>query len=321
MKSKILIFLSGALLLAACSKEEATQPVASIEIDLEKVDINKTLTIRFTGSAENIVIFPGDVDHDYELLDEGNSGLVVNKGVFTYSYTTPGVYKIVCVATNHAQEGTILLTDTCSKYVRVIDDVTEIERLSAPQVLYDEVFARLHGDSDWVLALPKKIRFNNGDRNVALTQRLKFYLPSQTTEFLIDGAPYKSTTRYNLANPVEIIARSHEGTERKYRLHAINYGEFESFSLAGVKGTLTRNEFDYANTEMTIAIPAGTDLKSLVPDFKIPANVKVYVGDMEQTSGTPVDFSAPVTYRFIAASASDPSLTVESTCRVSVTKK
>ena len=102
-------------------------------------NINETMEVHFTGQAENVVIYTGDTDHNYELREQSNYGLVVNKGLFTYSYQTPGNYKVVCVATNHGDAGSIIKTDTCSFMVRVVDDDTTIERLSAPQVFYDEV--------------------------------------------------------------------------------------------------------------------------------------------------------------------------------------
>lgn len=320
---KSVLFMVLAFAMTACSDEEVAQPKAAIELDKNTAEINESVTLRFTGSADNVVVFPGDEGQDYELVSEGNSGLVVNKGLFTYAYSTPGVYKLVCVATNHANEGQSLLSDTCSMWVRVVDDVTEITRLSAPQVLYDEVFATLHGDRDWVLALPKKMRFSNSDRNVNLNQRLKFYIPSQATQVFIDGAPYKSTARYNLANTLEVKTVSHEGTERTYNLHTLNYGEFATFSLAGVNGTLQRTEFDYAYSEINLTVPADTDVKALAPTFTLNGdNVKVYVNGEEQKPGVTVqDFTAPVIYSFITTSTSNPAITIESICKVSVNKQ
>ncbi len=317
---KYIPLLALALVMAACSDEVAEQPRAAIELDKNIAEINESLVMRFTGSADNVVVFPGDEGQDYERLSEGNSGLVVNKGLFTYAYSTPGTYKLVCVATNHANEGLSLLSDTCSVWVRVIDDVTEITRLSAPQVLYDEVFASLHGDKDWVLALPKRMRFSNSDRNVALNQRLKFYIPSQSTQVFIDGEPYQSNTRYNLANMLEVKTVSNEGSERVYKLHTLNYGEFSTFSLAGVRGTLQRTEFDYSYSELDITLPAGTDVTALAPEFTLSGdNVRVYVDGIEQQTGVSTqDFTTPVTYRFVTTSTADPSISVESTCKVTV---
>lgn len=323
MKRYIFPVIAAALALAACDDEKATQPVAVIDIDKPVLAINESMTLHFAGSADNVVVYTGDVDHDYELREQSNYGLVVNKGVMTYSYTTPGIYKVVCVATNHADAGRSLLSDTCSVFVKVIDDVTEIEKISAPQVLYDEVFATQVTDADWMLPLPRKIRYKTSTPAVSLQQKLKFYIPSVTTEITINGELFNSNTKYNLAAPLDIVTRSNEGSVRNYRLHTLNYGEFKTFKLAGVSGKIDRTEYDYSYYEINMELPAGTDLTALVPEFTLYAdNETPYIGDAVQQSGvTAVDFSSPVTYRFVTVSEADPEIKVESVCKVTVTLK
>lgn len=161
MKKYISLTAIMALALVSCSEEKALQPTAAISVDTKKVNINESVTVRFTGAADNVVMFPGDSGQDYELINENNTGLVVNKGLFTYAYTTPGVYKMVCVATNHADEGRSLLTDTCSVWIRVIDDVTEIDKISAYPVVRGEIFAKRCNEKDWLMAFPRKMRFQS----------------------------------------------------------------------------------------------------------------------------------------------------------------
>lgn len=324
MKKYILPIALMAGAMVSCSDEDkATQPVASISVEDTTVDVNTSIEVLFTGDAENVVVYPGDESHDYELRYQSNSGLVVNKGRFSYSYSVPGLYKLVCVATNHSNEGQFMLTDTCSTYIRVIDDITEIERLSAPQVLYDEVFATAVNDMDWLLALPRKMRYKTSNPTVSLQQRLKLYIPSLTTEVTVDGQPFDDKKKYNLANTLTIGTRSHEGSTREYKLHTLNYGEFKTFTLAGVKGTIERTEYDYSAYAINMILPAGTDVKSLVPQFDLyTANDKVFIGQDAQVSGvTQVDFSQPVTYRFVTTDPADSNLKIESTCTVAVTLK
>ena len=229
-------------------------------------------------------------------------------------------YKVVCVATNHGDAGSIIKTDTCSFMVRVVDDDTTIERLSAPRVIYDEVFADALNDTDWLLSLPRQIRYNGADRNQSLSQRLKFYINSTSTVVLIDGEEFSSTKKYNLEQVLDITVRSYEGTERPYRLYTLNYGEFETFKMLGVDTTLTRSEFDYSTIKIDLEVPAGSDVSAVAPTFTLYENTKVYVGDAEQVSGTTVqDFTQPVTYRFVASHPENPAITTESTCVVTVT--
>lgn len=324
MKSYIIIpILMLAALFAACEDETAEQPTAAISVDSKLVEVNESVTMHFVGNAENVVVFPGDEGQNYDLISEGNSGLVVNKGIFAYAYTTPGLYKMVCVATNHANEGMSLFSDTCSVWIKVIDDITEINRLSAPQVLYDEVYADLIGSSDWLMALPRKMKYKTSTPTVSLSQKLKFYIRSLTTQTFVDGELFDSNKKYNLANVLTVTTRSNEGTERNYKLHTLNYGEFKTFEVAGVKATIVRTEYDYSYYEINLEVPAGTDIKKLKPEFTLFAdNEKVYIGSTEQVSGeSTIDFTNPVTYRFVTTSTENAQIAVESTCKVTVTVK
>lgn len=321
-KTTVCLILAGlTTMLTACDDEKATQPTAAVSIEKNLLEVNESMTVHFVGNADNVVVYPGDSGHDYELRQESNTGLVVNKNLLTYSYSAPGTYKVVCVATNHADEGQSILTDTCSVFVKVIDDCTEIEKISTT-ALYDEVFAEQLNPQDWLLAMPRKIKYKTSSPSVSLNQKLKFYIPSTATKVYIDGADFNANSKYNLAQTHAIRLVSNEGASQDYNLYTLNYGEFKSFKAAGVTGTITRTEYDYSYFEINLEVPAGTDLTKLAPEFTLYAeNEKVYIGDTEQTSGTMVDFTNPVTYRFVVASTEKPEVSVESTCVVTITSK
>lgn len=314
----VLVFLG----ISSCDNEDAAMPTAEIMIENNLLEVNQSMEMHFTGSADNVVVYPGDADHDYELREESNSGLVVNKGLFTYSYSTPGVYKVVCVATNHAKEGSIVLSDTCSLYVKVIDDCTEIERISAPQVLYDEVFAREVNSSDWLLPLPRKIKFKTSTPSVSMSQKLKFYIDSQSTEVFVDGNAFNSNSKYDMTKPHDVMTLSNEGSSRSYRLYTLNYGEFKEFSVAGVNAVVERNEYDYSYYEINIKVDSDVDVTTLKPEFSLYSELEhPYVGDVEQVSGVSVvDFSNPVIYRFVVTHTDNPDIKLESKCLVTVSK-
>ena len=59
----------------------------------------------------------------------------------------------------------------------------------------------------------------------------------------------------------------------------MNYGEFETFEMLGVAGTLTRSEFDYSYYEINLEVPAGSDVSAVAPTFTLYENMKVYVDD------------------------------------------
>lgn len=306
-------------MLTACEDETASQPKAAISLEKTTLNVNESMAIHFVGDAENVVVYTGDTDHNYELRQESNYGLVVNKNLLTYAYQTPGNYKVVCVATNHANEGQSVLTDTCSTYIRVIDDCTEIEKLSTT-ALYDEVFAKRVNSTDWMIALPRKIKYKTSTPSVALKQKLKFYIPSTATKVYIDDTEFNAANKYDLAQPHAIKLVSNEGSSKDYNLYTLNYGEFKSFNAAGVTAKITRTEYDYSYYEINLQVPAGTDLTQIAPEFTLYGeNEKVYIGDVEQTSGSIVDFSAPVTYRFVVTATDNPEISVESTCVVTIT--
>ncbi|MCM1111117.1 MAG: hypothetical protein NC336_07915 [Clostridium sp.] len=334
--NKNILFLPLALVAlsvaTSCSDNDTAEPAkAAISVDQTELEVNQSMTIHFVGQADNVVIYPGDESHVYELRDSSNSGLVVNKGLFTYSYSLPGIYKVVCVATNHEDMGRSLSRDTCSVYIHVTDDITAIDKLSAPAVLYDEVYATAVNDRDWVLPIPRKIHYKTSDATVNLKkQKLKFYIESQSTTVGLrilgseaDFNPFVSTKQYDLTSPWEIRTTSSMGSTRDYRLYTLNYGEFKTFKAAGVTAKIVRTEYDYTYYSIDLEVPAGTDLATIAPVFTLyDTNEHVYLPDgSEAVSGQPVDFTSPVTYRFVVTSPENPEVKVESTCVVTIKTK
>ena len=331
-KYPIMLLAGVAAMFASCDDKEATQPTAAISVDKYHYEVNESMQLRFIGNADNVVVYPGDENHDYELRTEANSGLVVNKGLLTYAYPKPGVYHVVCVATNHEDAGNSILSDTTSVWVTVTDDVNTIKDVTVSVLNINEVYAELMNETDWRIALPRKVRYNKKDVNLSLrNQRLAIYQdsPSATVKLKEAGASddeYKQntyTTKYDLAKVFDIRSTAGSGGVRDYRLYTLYYGEFKSFKLAGVTGKVERNEYDYSTYVIDMEVPAGTDLTAVAPEFTLndPATEKVFIGDEEQVSGTPVDFTSPVTYRFVTSHADNPAITVEAICKVTVTVK
>ena len=322
--NKSIIKLSALLLLApffaSCEDDEAATPQAGIIIDKTELGINETMTINFEGVADQVSIWTGDEDHDYELRSESNTGFVVNKGLFTYSYSTPGTFHVVYIASTYNELATDLRQDTCSVWVRVIDDQTEIEKLSCPQILYDEVFADKISDNDWVMRLPRKVKYRTASPSISLSQRLRFYINSDSTKVYVGGELFGTTTKYDLAETQDIHVVSDFGSTRDYKLYTVQYPEFDEFTINGVEGELGRSEFDYSAFTYDITLPAGTDVSNVVPVFTLTGdNEKAYIGDSEQISGSStVDFTQPVTYRLVGVSPDNAQAVAESTITVTV---
>lgn len=74
---------------------------------------------------------------------------------------------------------------------------------------------------------------------------------------------------------------------------------FSSFSLS-VPGSTTREAISTSGTSISVCMPYGTEVSSLVATFSTNGD-KVYVGDVKQVSGTTTnDFSSPVSYRIVS---------------------
>lgn len=317
---KLLLGMCLILFMVSCEDENARPPHAEMNINKLQLTVNESMVINFTGTADQTVVYTGDDMHDYNLRDQSNTGFVMNKDLFTYAYSVPGIYKVVCVASTYTDLATDLKRDTCSYTVTVIDNETEIERLSCPQVLYDEVFAKKMENDEWLMTLPRKVKYSTSTPSISLSQRLRFYIPSDSTKVFLNGKAYSNTSKYDLSTPIDIQVKSNYGTIRPYKLYTLYYPEFNVFTLAGSKGTLSRSEFDYSTFEMNVTLPAGTDIRNLVPEFTLySATDKVYIGDTEQISGvSTVDFTNDVTYRLVSTVPGNPTMEAVSTIKVSV---
>ncbi|WP_455587793.1 hypothetical protein [Bacteroides sp.] len=318
---KILLGVCISLLAVSCEDDTAMTPKAAMTINKNQLAINESMVINFTGVADQVVVYTGDDMHDYELREQSNTGFVVNKNLLTYSYTIPGTYKVVCVASTYTDNATDLKRDTCSYTVTVIDDQTEIEKISCPQIVYDEVFAEKLLNDEWLMRLPRRIKYNNSTASISLSQRLRFYIQSELTKVYVNDNEYSSTAKYDLSAPVEVSVLSDYGTTRAYKLYTINYPEFKTFTLAGVTGTLVRNEFDYSTFVLEIVLPEGTDVRNLIPEFTTYSpEEKVYIENTEQLSGSSaVDFTQDVHYRLVSTLPAHPEMQAVSDISVKIT--
>ena len=318
---KIIVGISILLFFLSCENEEIRMPVAEVSVNKTQLEINETMIIQFTGVADQVVVFTGDDRHDYNLRDQSNTGLVVNKNLFTYSYAVPGVYEVVCLASTAGDRATDLKFDACSFTVTVVDDVTEIDRLSCPQVIRDEVYAKRQANDEWLMVLPRRVIYNDRLQNVSITsQRLRFYVQSDSTKVFVEGDEFVATRGYNLSAPVAILVQSDYGTERPYKLYTMNYPEFNSFKLLGIDGVVSLDIFDYSAYTWNVTLPQGTDVSHLTPEFTtyLPTE-KVYIGEVEQLSGSSaVDFRQKVTYRLVSTLPDKPEMQAEATVNVQI---
>ncbi len=305
----------------SCSdeNEEARTPQAVVTVNRTDLDINESMEIRFQGVADQVVVYTGDESHDYSLRNESNTGFVMNKGLFTYSYSVPGTFKVVVLATTYdTYMGNGLRTDTTSFYVTVKDDVTELGQVYSsitPNIYY----ASLVNESDWVMCLPTKQVYKN--REVALNakrQRLSFEIASEASEIYVDDVLYSSRDYYDLTQTHDIRVKSDFGSVRHYKLYTMIYPEFSKVTLDGVKGTLVRDAYNQDRQIYRFTLPAGTT--EPVIEYTLDGDGTFFVGDDAVPSGTPINLDNDLfSIRRVNNENSDVSAT--STVRFEITYK
>lgn len=291
---KIITGACIALFLIACADDsENTQaPLASVIVNTKALEVNRSMEVRFTGFADQVVIYTGDAGHAYARRDLGDTGFIVNKNLFTYSYAVPGTFRVVCVASSYDKfMGKGLRRDTTAFDVMVKDDVTTISRIYST-IRPNVYFAELIDNETWVMRFPKKQIYNNRELpvNTART-RLSFDIASDSSKIYIDNELYSSKNYYDLTRNHQLRVVSHAGTIRHYNLCPIIYPEFSLIKLAGVQGSLQRNAFDQSLQNYHFVLPVATDLTHVIVEYAADTDSKFYCDEHEVASGSAVDLS------------------------------
>lgn len=325
-KYSIIIYLALATLLcASCSSDEqVAMPTADFKVSTTATGINETVTFTFTGTdARQAVVFPGDEGHDWNMVNQGSTGLVMSKGVATYAYTKPGVYTATVVASNYNKEGSDGKKAVAQVTITVTDDNNRLRSVILQKDLYNKEMAADITDDYVLVAMPAKVRVNNRDIAVkANAQRLAVETMSPNATVSIGGEPYSDKTKYDLTSQLTIDVTSASGTLRSYPVYTIAYPVFSTFSIDGVEGSTTYSAYSYDKTVVSIVMPAGTDLTRLKPVFSSTDAQSISIGGVVQQSGvTEVDFSQPVVYTLTNQLADHPKCRCESHVVVEVSVK
>lgn len=315
----IYVILLSIVFFSSCQDEVLTTPVASFTASTVVLKINESVEFKFDGMAQKISIFPGDEEHLFDSIKSGNTGFVMNKGVFNYAYRYPGRYKVVVVASNFNDNAEQLLQDTTSIYINVVDSDATIKSVSCPKVFYDEIAAE-NINNDWLIRLPQKILFKSQNLTVSSKQRLSVKLGSDSAQLFVNDVKFSSTTSYELKNGIQLSVDPYSGETNVYNMYMLFYPEFKKFTINGVAGVLTRNEYDYTKMTMLVALPTGTDVSALVPEFTLSEGQTVTVAGVEQTSAVSVlNFTNAVNFELTNTSNTIPALSAKTFINVTVT--
>ncbi len=295
------IFAVFALVLcASCSDENepARTPVATVEVSKTDLGINESMEIVFTGVADQVTVFTGDEGHVYQDFGDGtikdNTGIVVNKGRFSYSYAVPGTFHVVVIATTYdtylgenkktaKHEFDVVVTDNCTTLDKVYSSIT-------PNIYY----ATQANDRDWVLCLPTKQVYKNKEIAIKLNkQRLSFDIASSASVISVNGEEWLAKNYYDLTQLNEINVKAMSGATRDYRLYTAIYPEFDEITVGGVKGNLSRNAFDQDLMTYTFTGAANTTDVAFTPT----ENAQLFVNG--QPAGEQLDLSSADEYTLV----------------------
>lgn len=308
--SLLLIFIAGTWVSCSDENEGARTPIASATISETNLEINQSMEIKFTGVADQVVVYTGDEGHNYDLKEEeNNTGLAVSKGLFTYSYRVPGTFKVVVLASTYdTYMGNSLRTDTMTFTVKVKDDVTTIDKVYS-KITPNVYYAENANNDNWVLRLPTKQVYKSREVKLnAKRQRLSFDIASDSSKIYIDDELWNSKYFYDLTQTHNIKVTSDFGSERNYKLYNLIYPEFDNIKLNNVSGKLLREPFDQDVQIYQFALPENTSPNSLIAEFAIDGEGTFFVNGKAVKSGDVIDISANNVYTIVRVHPEDSSI-------------
>lgn len=299
----------------ACSSdnEEARTPEAAYQINKTALEVNETMEITFTGVADQVVVFTGDDMHEYVKRAESNTGFVVNKGVFTYAYRTPGTYTVTVIASTYdTYLGENQKIDIKEFQVTVEDNTCTIEGISAT-VNPNVYIAEAVNDHDWVICTPT-MQLNNGREVKFKTtgQRIKFDMGTDNAEIFVDGSETAhdyNKSKYDLSKTYQLHVVAPSGASRDYTLYGMVYPELTNVKVGDQTLTLVRNA--YYQDMLTYTYPALQETAGpLKLTYTADADAVFYADGVAMPSGSDIDLTKEnVEYTLVRTNAENAAVT------------
>lgn len=330
-------------------------PTAAFTTDKTEYEVLESVRFANSGSGSAFVVWTGNPGHTYGV--EGDTGFAAGSdGTFVYSYDEPGEYEVVWVASSVNSDKTpvcstartcITVTDRSGGLDKFVISNLYRMREYAGTVYYNAAGTFVSSDT---LVCPiiwdawREARVNS----LKALQLIEFQLTSSTASFSwLDKAsgelkPLKSgISTSRIVNFIEdgrpavqeFVVTTSTGNETRYYVAPVLMPAFTEFSVNGVKGNIERDIAYYDRYNVTVKLPAGTDVSAVKPEFVVMNNdarlldgsgLKVTVDGREAVSGrTEVDFSDGRTavYRiaYRMAGETNPSLSHETEVTVRIT--
>ena len=335
----ILSVMSLIFLFNACSDNNFQDdiyinPVAKFTIgdgDESRIyDVYETVKFENKGQGQNYVVYPGDVvDNNGKPLshvygENGAQGFsTASNGKFSYSYSDPGTYNVVWIASSINAKGEIVMSIDSAKVTVKANNggllSFGISRLVKMSEYGSDVFYSTTGEfiteHNINCAIPYRAYTSAIKRPLTIFFELEsdfaklHWFDGTKDNQLVSNSTNKVFNFYNGTNlvPQKLTVKTASNTVVDYEVAAVLIPEFTSFEINGVNATITRDVSAYNKFRAEVTLPSGTGKNALTPIFEVMKNdptiiygdnrAEVKVNGQLQTSGNSVvDFSAPVTY-------------------------
>lgn len=331
MKAKYLLMSILAVICFGCSDNYIddlfVEPDAKFEIkegiNPDHFEAFESVVFKNTGAGQKFVVYTGDNGHIFG--ESGATGYATaSNGIFTYSYQEPGEYNVVWISSSVKNDGTIV-NKNVSKIVKVVSTNGGLDDFSISNFYTMPDYGNIPYVSSGVFVAKNKIvcpimyaswrKFSLLSKTKKLTTNFrlssalaKMYWinPEDNSENeIVSGSTATRIVGFTDADgklqtqKFKVITAS--GIATNYDISTVVIPNFTAFSVTidGKKynATITRNLAHYDKFDVSLTLPAGSDLSKLQPEFVICDNTatitdgnnfKVTIGDVAQSSGISV---------------------------------
>lgn len=300
------------------------QPVAKFTTEKTTYEVFESVVFTNAGAGQNYVVFTGDQGHNY--AEEGSTGFATaSNGTFSYSYSEPGEYNVVWIASSINTSGEIEKVTASAKIV-VISTDGGLDNLSIARLyklseygsnVYYEPDARFVSATTMVCpilyAAWRDATFNSIKAQQMLSFELSsslasfYWLNPQTNEYVEIKSNYTGSRIVEFVQDGKLAVQKFKvvtasGFETEYEVAPVMIPQFTKFAVDGVEANIARDIAYYDRYNVELTLPAGTDLSNVVPEFEVMkndpnlvdgSNVTVTVDGAIQNSGvTAIDLSS-----------------------------
>lgn len=336
MRIKYILIAVATAIFSSCSdnyiNELFVEPEAAFEIKQgnhpDHYEVFESVVFQNTGAGQKYAIYTGDKGHIYG--EDGSTGFATaSGGSFTYSYQEPGEYPVVWVATSIKNDGTIV-EKRATRNVTVISTDGGLETFSVSNFYtmpeYGSLQYTAYGEFVFnntivcpiMYASWKKFSLISKTRKLTTNFRLSSSLakmywinPDDNSENeIVSGSTATRVVGFTdndgRLQVQKFKVKTASGIYTQYDIAVLMIPCFTGFSVT-VNGTvykadITRDLANYDKYFVKLALPHGTNLNGLKPEFTVlnndgtltdGANYTVKVNGTVQKSGeTVVDLSS-----------------------------